>query len=61
VQQLSLLDPEPDPKEDLAHVWQSLEDEHRVRLVARLSRLIVAAAVGRTGEHNDERAEQDHP
>jgi hypothetical protein len=63
MQQLSLLEPEPDPRQDLVHVWQSLQDEHRGRLTARLSRLIVAAAVHRaerTGGAGDERAQQDH-
>ena len=60
MQQLSLLEPEPDQKRDLVHAWHSLDDEHRACLVARLSRLIVAAAVRRTGESNSERGEQDH-
>lgn len=60
MQQLSLLEPLPQSQEDLARVWQSLEEEQRARLVARLARLIVAAVAQTPGAHGDERTEQNN-
>jgi hypothetical protein len=57
MQQLSFLD--PPPREGAAPVWDALDNEQRTRLVLRLARLIVRAT-GISGDHNDERAEQDH-
>jgi hypothetical protein len=57
MQQLSFLD--PPPQHDAAPVWATLDKEQRTRLVLRLARLI-ARAITTSGDHNDERAEQDH-
>lgn len=57
MQQLSFLD--PPPQEGPVPVWEALDNEQRTRLVLRLARLI-ARAIGISGDHNDERAEQDH-
>lgn len=57
MQQLSFLD--PPPRGGAAPVWQALDNEQRTPLVLRLARLIVRA-IGTPGDHDDERAEQDH-
>jgi hypothetical protein len=57
MQQLSFLEPPSQPQQDLARVWQSLEEERRARLVARLAQLIAAAVVHTPGEHDGERTE----
>jgi hypothetical protein len=60
MQQLSLLEPVPDPRHKLAQVWQSLDEEQRARLVAGLARLIAAAAVRTQRGCVDEREQQDN-
>ena len=57
MQQLSFLDP-PD-RDAAAPVWEALDREQRARVVLRLARLI-AQTIAIPGDHNDERAEQDH-
>ena len=56
MQQLSFLD--PPPQRGGVPVWEALDKEQRAHLVLRLARLIARAIA--TGDHNDERAEQDH-
>ena len=56
MQQLSFLD--PPPHRGAVPVWEALDKEQRAHLVLRLARLIARAIA--TGDHNDERAEQDH-
>ena len=56
MQQLSFLDPAP--REGAAPVWEALDSEQRAHLVLRLARLIVRA-IAISGDHNNERAEQD--
>jgi hypothetical protein len=55
--QLSFLD--PPPGDGAAPVLDVLDNEQRTRLVLRLARLIIRA-IGISGDHNAERAEQDH-
>ena len=57
MQQLSFLD--PPPRDGAAPVWEALDKEQRTPPVLRLARLIVRA-IGTPGDHDDERAEQDH-
>jgi hypothetical protein len=57
MQQLSFL--EPPPQQNTVPVWDVLEEEHRLRLVLRLARLI-AKVIATPGERDDERTEQDH-
>jgi hypothetical protein len=57
MQQLSFLDPPPQP--GAVPVWEALDNEQRTRLVLRLAQLI-ARAIATPGDRNDERAEQDH-
>ena len=57
MQQLSFLD--PPPQRGAVPVWEVLDKEQRAHLVLRLARLI-ARAIATAGDHNDERAEQDH-
>ena len=57
MQQLSFLD--PPHQQGAVPVWEALDEEQRVRLVLRLARLI-AQAIATPGDHDDERAEQDH-
>ena len=57
MQQLSFLD--PPPQRGAVPVWEALDKEQRAHLVLRLARLIVRA-IGIPGDHDDERAEQDH-
>jgi hypothetical protein len=57
MQQLSFLD--PPPQRGAVPVWEALDKEQRAHLVLRLARLI-ARAIATAGDHNDERAEQDH-
>lgn len=58
MQQLSFL--EPPPQQGAVPVWHSLDEEQRARLVARLARVIANVIAHTLGEHDDERAEQDH-
>jgi hypothetical protein len=55
-QQLSFLD--PPPQQGAVPVWEALDDEQPASLVLRLARLITKA-IATSGDHNDERAEQD--
>ena len=57
MQQLSFLDP-PD-RDGSAPVWEALDRDQRARVVLRLARLI-ARTIAIPGDHNNERAEQDH-
>jgi hypothetical protein len=57
MQQLSFLD--PPPQQGAVPVWEALDEEQRIRIVLRIARLI-AQAIAISGDHNDERAEQDH-
>lgn len=57
MQQLSFLD--PPPQHAAVPVWEALDKEQRAHLVLRLARLIVRA-IAPTGDHNDERTEQNH-
>jgi hypothetical protein len=57
MQQLSFLD--PPPQQGAVPVWEVLDDEQRVSLVLRLARLI-AQVIATSGDHSDERAEQDN-
>ena len=57
MQQLSFLD--LPPRDGAAPVWEALGKEQRTRLVLRLARLI-AQAITTSGDHNDERTEQNH-
>ena len=56
MQQLSFLD--PPPHRGAVPVWEALDKEQRAHLVLRLARLI-ARAIATSGDHNDERTEQD--
>ena len=58
MQQLSFLDPAPSDKG--APVWNTLDEEQRARVVAKLARLMAKTIALATGEHDDERTEQDH-
>ena len=55
--QLSVLD--PPPQQGAVPVWEALDDEPRTSLALILARLI-AKAIATSGDHNDERTEQDH-
>jgi hypothetical protein len=57
MQQLSFLD--PPPQQGAVPVWEAIDEEQRIRIVLRIARLI-AQAIAISGDHNDERAEQDH-
>ena len=57
MQQLSFLEP-PD-RDGSASVWKTLDGDQRARVVLRLAQLI-ARTITVPGDHNDERAEQDH-
>ena len=59
MRQLDLL--EPDPHQDLVHLWQSLGEEQRAHVVAALARVIAAAAIQTPKGHDDDREQQDHP
>lgn len=58
MQQLSFLE-EP-PTQDAPPVWNTLDDEQRASLVKQLARLIAKTIALTSGEHDDERTEQDH-
>ena len=58
MQQLSFLDPPPPNKG--APVWNTLDEERRASVVAKLARLMAKTIAHVTGEHDDERTEQDH-
>jgi hypothetical protein len=58
MQQLSFLD--PPPQREAVPAWEALDKEQRAHLVLRLARLIARAIITAAGDHNDERAEQDH-
>ena len=55
-QQLSFLD--PPHQQGAVPVWASLDDDQRIQLVLRLARLITRATT--LGDHDNERAKQDH-
>jgi len=57
MQQLSFLDP-PD-RDGSVPVWEALDRDQRARVVLRLAQQI-ARTIGIPGDHNDERAKQDH-
>lgn len=58
MQQLSFLDPPPPDKG--VPVWSTLDEEQRASIVAKLARLMAKTIVHATGEHDDERTDQDH-
>ncbi len=59
LQQLSFL--ELSPRQDAVPAWNALEEEHRTRLVVRLARLMAKTVVTlNSGEHHDERVEQNN-
>lgn len=58
MQQLSFL--EAPPPQDAPPVWNRLDEEQRASLVKRLARLIAKTIAPTSGEHDDERTEQDH-
>jgi hypothetical protein len=57
MQQLSFLDPPPDKA---APVWNTLDEAQRATIVAKLARLMANTIAHATGEHDDERTDQDH-
>jgi hypothetical protein len=58
MQQLSFL--EIPPPSDAALVSTMLDEEQRAEVVTKLARLMAKTIAPTTGEHSDERTEQDH-
>jgi hypothetical protein len=58
MQQLSFL--EVPPPGQAVPVWTTLDEEQRAVVVTKLARLMAKTVVPTSGEHSDERTEQDH-
>jgi hypothetical protein len=58
MQQLSFLD--TPPSQNAPPVWNTLDEERRAGLLKRLARLMAQTIAPTSGEHHDERTDQDH-